>query len=69
MQVRVSDSALTGDLVAFLRRMGCIAEPEESGLVQVSIPRSLREDAARLELDLYLRAWEASRAEGRARRV
>lgn len=61
MRVRVSDPALTGDLAAFLRRMGCVAEPEKEGFVAVSIPRSLREDAARLELDLYLRAWEATK--------
>jgi hypothetical protein len=69
LKVQVSDPALTGDLVAFLRRVGCVADVEGEGIVLVSIPRSLREDAGRLELDVYLRTWEATRPGARAARV
>jgi hypothetical protein len=67
LRVKLSDPALVDDLVDFLRRSGCVAQPAEEAIV-VSIPKSLREDAAELELDLYLRVWEATQPDARARR-
>jgi hypothetical protein len=52
--VKLTDPAPVDDLVDFLRRSGCVAEPVEEAIVPVSIPKSLREDAAELELDPYL---------------
>lgn len=58
MQVEISDPALAGDLVAFLRRASCEAELEDGGILSVSVP-SVPVDAARLEVDAYLQAWKA----------
>lgn len=69
MLVKLSDPALVDDLVDFLSRSGCIAQAQDETTVLVSIPRSLREDAAQLELDLYLRVWEATHPEARASRL
>jgi hypothetical protein len=59
LRVKLSDPALVDDLVDFLSRCGCIAQAGDETTVLVSIPKSLREDAAERELDLYLRVWEA----------
>jgi hypothetical protein len=67
--VKLSDPALVDDLVDFRSRSGCIVQAEDETTVLVSIPRSLREDAAALELDLYLRVWEATHPEARASRL
>ena len=69
MRVKLSDPALVDDLVDFLRAAGCVAQPADVAIVSVSIPKSLREDAAELELDLYLRVWEATHPEAEARRL
>ena len=69
MRVRVSNPALVGNLAGFLRHAGCIAAVSNGGQLLVTIPKSLREDAARLELDLYLRTWEILNAPATAHRV
>jgi hypothetical protein len=69
LRVKLSDPALVDDLVEFLSRSGCVAQPDDETTVLVSIPRSLRDDAAELELDIYLRVWEATHPEARATRV
>lgn len=69
MLVKLSNPALVDDLVDFLSRSGCIAQAQDETSVLVSIPRSLRDDAARLELDLYLQVWQATRPEAHASRL
>ena len=69
MRVKLSDPALVDDLVDFLRDSGSVAQPAEEAIVSVSIPKSLREDAAELELDLYLRVWEATHPAAEGRRL
>lgn len=69
MRVKLSDPALVDDLVDFLSRSGCVAQAEDEATILVSIPKSLRADAAQLELDLYLRVWEATHPEARATRL
>ncbi len=69
MQTRVSDPSLLPDLDAYLRRMGCATEAIAEDRLLVSIPASLRSDAAELELDLYLRLWELQVSSARAERV
>lgn len=49
--------------------MGCVTEAVSEDRVLVSIPASLREDAAELELDLYLRLWELQVPSAEAKRV
>lgn len=69
VRVKISDPALVDDLVEFLSRSGCIAHAQDETTILVSIPRSLREDAAELELDLYLQVWQATHSEAHANRL
>ena len=48
---------LLEDLVEFLAAEGCVVEQVGPNLVEASRLSSVRHDQARLELDLYLRAW------------
>ncbi len=64
--VHVNQSELVDDLVEDLRRRGCVAERDRESAVLVTIPKSLSAEGSSLELDLYLRAWEAKRAGARA---
>jgi hypothetical protein len=59
MYVHLSDPSLVDDLLAFLRTRQCVVVTDPAGRIAVSIPESTREDAARLELDLYLQVWRA----------
>jgi hypothetical protein len=68
LRVKLSDPALVDDLVDFLRRSGCVAQPAEEAVFAVSIPKALREDVAE-QLDLYLRVWEATHAQARGTRL
>ena len=49
------------ELLEFLRRANCEARVEDDGSVSVMVPDALGEEQARLEVDLYLKAWQASR--------
>ena len=69
MIARVSDPALLPDLEAHLRKMGCEIEPLAEDRLRVEIPEARRRDVAELELDLYLRLWEAKMPLGQAERV
>jgi hypothetical protein len=69
VEARVFDPALLPDLEEHLRRMGCVTEAVAHDRLRVAIPESQRRDAAELELDLYLRLWEATMPLGRAERV
>jgi hypothetical protein len=60
MHVHLSDPSLVDDLLAFLRTRQCVAVVDPAGRIDVSIPDSTRDDAARLELGLYLQVWLGS---------
>ena len=60
MKIRLSDPSLIDDLLEFLRARECVAEPTSVDTLDVELPDALRPDAAALELDLYLRVWEAT---------
>jgi hypothetical protein len=49
------------ELLEFLRRANCVTRVEDDGSVIVEVPDALGEEQARLEVDLYLKAWQASR--------
>ena len=49
------------ELLEFLRRANCETRVEDDGSVIVEVPDALGEEQARLEVDLYLKAWQASR--------
>jgi hypothetical protein len=60
MRIRLSDPALVDDLLEFLRKRQCVAEQTSEDTLDVELPEVPRRDAAVLELDLYLRVWEAT---------
>jgi hypothetical protein len=66
MKIRVDDPQLVDALVHHLRRSGCHATPSDieahgDGItVDVHIPAALDEEQARMELELYLKVFEAT---------
>lgn len=60
MRIQVHPDARE-ELLEFLRRANCDARLEEDGSVVVDVPEALGEEQARLEVDLYIKAWQASR--------
>jgi hypothetical protein len=59
VRLRLSNPALVDDLLFFFRTRDSEAELVEEGVVEVAILHVLDDRQARLELDLYLRVWEA----------
>ena len=60
MRIQVHPEAQE-ELLEFLRRANCEARADGDGAVLVEVPDAHGEDQARLEIDLYLKAWQASR--------
>lgn len=60
MRIEVHPEA-QAELLEFLRRANCETRVEDDGSVIVEVPDALGEEQARLEVDLYLKAWQASR--------
>jgi hypothetical protein len=58
MNIRLSDPSLADDLLEFLRAKGCVAELTGADAVHVEPPVLPVENAAQLELDLYLGVWD-----------
>ena len=59
MRIKVRPEARE-ELLQFLRRADCEAEAEGDSTVVVTVPSALGEEQARMEVDLYLKAWQAS---------
>ncbi len=59
MRIKVRPEARE-ELLQFLRQADCQAEAEDDSTVVVSVPAALGEEQARMEVDLYLKAWQAS---------
>jgi hypothetical protein len=66
MRIRLSDPSLVDDLLMFLRERQCVVEPASEDTLDVELPAAMRSDAAALELQLYLRVWEATHPGARA---
>jgi hypothetical protein len=60
MRIQVHPDAQE-ELLEFLRRANCEARADGEEALIVDVPDALAEDQARLEVDLYLKAWQASR--------
>ena len=64
MKIRVEDPNVVDELVHHLRRSGCIATPTEAhgnGIaVDVQVPAALDAEQARMEVELYLKVFEAT---------
>lgn len=69
VNIRVSDPSLAGDLLRFLRAKGCAVEPVSEDTLSVELREVPRSDAATLEVELYLRVWEALHPDAGAERV
>jgi hypothetical protein len=61
IRLRVSEPRVAHDLASFLSGHDCRAEVAEDGTVLVELPHLLHRDQARLELELYIRLWQALR--------
>ena len=59
MRIKVRPEARE-ELLEFLRLADCQAEAEDDSTVVVNVPAALGEEQARMEVDLYLKAWQAS---------
>ena len=59
--VRVSDRSHTPELLEFLRRRGCEAEPLRGNLVVVRPHPTLRAAHVRAELEILLAVWQQER--------
>ena len=66
MKIRVEDPNLVDELVQHLRRSGCVATPSDveahgDGItVEVRVPAALDPEQERMEVELYLRVFEAT---------
>jgi hypothetical protein len=66
MKIRVEDPQLVDELVQHLRRSGCVAtafEVEAHGdgvTVEVTLPAALDREQAQMEIELYLKVFEAT---------
>ena len=58
MKILLSDAAVLDDLLGYLAAEGCVVEQVGPNLVEASRLSSVRHDQARLELELFLRAWQ-----------
>jgi hypothetical protein len=59
MRIQVHPDARE-ELLDFLRRVNCEAYADGDEAIVVEVPEALGEEQARLEVDLYLKAWQAS---------
>jgi hypothetical protein len=71
MKIRVDDPQLVDELVHHLRRSGCVATPAEieahgdAVTLDVQVPAALDEEQARMEIEIYVKVFEATHG-GRA---
>jgi hypothetical protein len=61
IRLRLSEPRVAEDLASFLSRYDCRAEVASDGTVLVELPHVLHRDQARMELELYIRLWQALR--------
>ena len=59
VRLRLSDPELVESLRDFLQRRECAVVQLGADMLDVSLPRGLLAEEARLELDLYLRVWQS----------
>jgi hypothetical protein len=59
IRVRLSEPGLADGLALFLCRHECRAEAAEDGTVMVDVADALHQEQARLEVELYVRVWQA----------
>jgi hypothetical protein len=57
--LRPQEEGLSTALALFLTRQGCPATVVGSETVRVKLPHTLHAEQARMEVDLYVRLWQA----------
>jgi hypothetical protein len=57
--MRPSDSRAAADLALFLCKQGCGTIVSEDGTITVEPPHDLHVQQARMEVELYVRLWQA----------
>jgi hypothetical protein len=57
--LRPQEAGLSTALALFLTRQGCPAKVVGSETVRVELPHTLHAEQARMEVDLYVRLWQA----------
>jgi hypothetical protein len=67
MQIHVDEQSHLDDLLAFLRKIGCIALRVDGSTLEVHVPEVTNERAERLELRAYLSSWQARHPEAEAK--
>jgi len=64
VRVQVNDARLLRDLLLFLRKCGCVAEQASANELEAFLPETPHEQAARMELRVYLDGWAARQDAG-----
>jgi hypothetical protein len=60
MRIRTGSASSTSELAGYLRRCDCLVEFVDEWTLEVGVrPGSPSERHARIELDAYLRVWQA----------
>jgi hypothetical protein len=60
MRIRTGSASSTIELAGYLRRCECVVDAKDEWTLDVGVrPGSLDAQQARIELDAYLRVWEA----------
>ncbi len=67
MQIHVDEQSHLDDLLAFLRKIGCIALRVDGCTLEVHVPETTNERDERLELRAYLGSWQARHPEAEAK--
>jgi hypothetical protein len=60
MRVRVSNPARLHDLARHLRECGCVAEQASRNELDVFAPQTPNDQAARMEVEVYVSAWQVA---------
>jgi hypothetical protein len=70
MRVRTGSAASTSQLAGYLRRCECVVDVVDDWTLDVEVRSgSLSARHAAIELDAYLRVWEALNPSGRVERL
>jgi hypothetical protein len=59
IRLRLNEPGVADELALFLCRQDCRAEVAADGTVIVALPHVLHRGQARMELELYIRLWQA----------
>lgn len=69
VNVLLRQPALMPDLLEFLRQANCVVRQTAPDTLEATVPEAFDERQARLELELYLRVWQALNPDGSVRIV